>query len=183
MPDTEQEVKEFLESGLDYEVYKLLKYRGKSDWQGFIDFALTHRKYLAWAFSFFEEIPDNLKYDFCVDAYTSHGDSVPVVRKAVRNALKYGKPDLPEEFKNAEYIVVYRAGEEPINKAKYRISWTTDKAIALFFLNTYALRHATHLYRGKIKPCHVIAYTQDRNESEIMQYNHVYDIEEITADE
>lgn len=183
MPDTEQEVKEFLESGLDYEVYKLLKYRGKSDWQGFIDFALTHRKYLAWAFSFFEEIPDNLKYDFCVDAYISHGDSVPKVRTAVRKALKYGKPDLPEEFKNAEYIVVYRAGEEPIKKAKYRISWTTDKAIALFFLNTYALSHATHLYKGKIKPCHVIAYTQDRNESEIMQYNHVYDIEEITADE
>ena len=76
-------------------------------------------------------------------------------------------------------ITVYRAGEEPIEKAKYRISWTTDINTALFFLNDYIERHAAHLYTGKIKPGKIIAYTNDRDESEVLQYGSVYDIQEL----
>ena len=164
----------------NYLAPKLLEYARREDWQEFINMALACYEVLPIAIQFYRDIPDNLKYEFCTQAYINHGDSLPAVRKAVREALKYGRPELPEELKQAQEITVYRAGEEPPEKAKYRISWTTDKTVAEFFLNTYIGRHATHLYRGKIKPCHIIAYTNDRNEKEIMQYRHVFNIEDIS---
>ena len=102
------------------------------------------------------------------------------MRKAVRGALKYGRPTLPEELKGVDAITIYRAGEEPLEKSKYRISWTVSKDIALFFLNEWSSRHANFLYRGKIRPEHIIAYCNEREEKEVMQYGHVYDIEDIT---
>lgn len=159
---------------------KLLEHYHGGNWQEFINMTLSCYEVMPIAFYFYDEVPDNMKYSFCTEAYTHHGDSIPAVRKAVRSALKYGRPELPEELKNAQEITVYRAGEEPIDKAKYRISWTTDKSVAEFFLNAYIGRHASHLYKGKIKPEHIICYTNDRKEQEIMQYRHVYDIEDIT---
>ena len=157
-------------------------YKNKK-WQDFIDLALSVYEVMPAAFSVYDEVPDALKYDFAVSAYIDHGDSIPAVRKAVRGARKYGKPVLPDELAGADEITVYRAGEEPINKARYRISWTTDRKTALFFLDTWGGRHANHLYTGKIKPGKIIAYTNDRNEHEILQYSSVYDIREVTRDE
>lgn len=157
---------------------RLLEHRQKGEWKDFVKMALSRYEVMPLAFSFYDEVPDSMKYKFCTEAYTHHGDSIPAVRKAVRAALKYGKPILPEDMARQEVITVYRAGEEPIEKAKYRISWTTDINTALFFLNTYTHRHAEHLYTGKIKPDRIIAYTNDRKESEIMQYGNVYDIQE-----
>lgn len=163
-----------------YWIPKLFEYMQTENWQAFIDRTLASYEVMPEAFNFFDEVPDELKYKFAVDAYIHHGDSIPGVRKAVRRALKWGKPVLPEELAGAQEITVYRAGEEPIGKAKYRISWTTDKSIALFFLNDYRGRHANYLYRGKIRPNHIIAYTDERGEREVMQYGHVYAIEDIT---
>lgn len=159
---------------------QLLELANAGKWKEFVEFALARYETLPDAFMFYDKLPDNLKYYFCTEAYTHHGDSLPIVRKAVRSALKYGKPKLPKKLATADEITVYRAGEEPINLARYRISWTTDKKVALFFLNEYNGRHASHLYRGKIKPEKIICYTNDRKEKEIMQYNNVYDLEEIT---
>ena len=157
----------------------LLDHFKKGEWDAFINTALAVWEVMPLAFSLYDSVPDKYKYDFCIQAYIHHGDSIPAVRKAVRSALKYGKPTLPEEIASADYVTVYRAGEEPIEKAKYRISWTTSREVALFFLNTYGGRHATHLYKGKIKPHKIIAYVDDRNEKEIMQYANIYDIEEL----
>lgn len=157
----------------------LMEHRQRGEWDKFTSMALACYEVMPLAFSFYDEVPDSMKYSFCTEAYTHHGDSIPAVRKAVRGALKYGKPTLPENIAGQEEITVYRAGEEPIEKAKYRISWTTDIDTALFFLNDYIGRHAAHLYTGKIKPEKIIAYTNDRNESEIMQYGSVYDIQEL----
>ena len=151
------------------------------EWEEFINTALAVYEVMPIAFQLYDKVPDEYKYDFCTQAYINHGDSIPAVRKAVRSALKYGKPKLPQEISEAESITVYRAGEEPIEKAKYRISWTTSMDVALFFLETYIGKHATHLYKGKIKPEKIIAYCDDRNEKEIMQYRNVFDIEEITT--
>lgn len=178
---TLEELKQMQKEWMQDCVHNLLKLRDERKWQDFVDFALFHPECLWFAFNFYNEVPDELKYEFAIHAYSHHGDSIPKVRKAVRSALKYGKPIFPPEIQNAEEITVYRAGEEPIQKAKYRISWTTDINTALFFLNTYNMRHAQHLYQAKIKPCKVIAYYNDRDESEIMQYGNVYDIVDITA--
>ncbi len=165
----------------EYLTPKLLEHYHRGEWQEFINMTLSCYEVMPIAFKFYNMVPDSMKYSFCTEAYTHHGDSIPAVRKAVRSALKYGRPELPEELKNAQEITVYRAGEELPEKAKYRISWTTDKSVAEFFLNTYIGRHATHLYKGKIKPEHIICYTNDREENEIMQYGHVYSIEDITT--
>ena len=159
---------------------KLLEYRQSGNWDQFIALALTVYEVMPIAFKHFSDVPDNLKYDFAIEAYTHHGDSIPAVRKAVRSALKYGKPDLPPEIAEQDEITVYRAGEEPIQKAKYRISWTADLNTALFFMDTWRSRHAEHLYTAKIQTSRIIAYTDIRNEHEVMQYNSVYDIHEIT---
>lgn len=159
---------------------KLLGHRNRGEWEQFITTALSIYEVMPLAFSFYEEVPDSMKYDFAVSAYINHGDSIPAVRKAIRGARRYGEPDLPPELAAQEAITVYRAGEEPIAKAPCRISWTTSRETALFFLREYIGRHATHLYRAKIKPERVIAYTNARNEKEILQYRGVYDIEEIT---
>lgn len=165
----------------EYAVHKLLEARASADWEGFVHTALTMWESMPFAFGFFAEVPDDLKYDFALRAYQNHGDSVPAVRKAVRTLKRYGEPNLPEQFTDVDYIQVFRAGEEPINLAKYRLSWTTNKDVALFFLNGYrGGLHANYLYRAKIRPSDVIAYTNDMQENEIIQYRKVYDIEDIT---
>ena len=162
---------------------QLMEYRDAGQWQKFISLSLTICELLPIAFNYFDEIPDELKYDFAIEAYINHGDNYPEVRKAVRHARKYGRPELPPEILAAEKITVYRAGEEPITECKKRISWTTDKDTALFFLNTYIGRHATHLYKAEIKTADIIAYTNARNEKEIMQYNKVFNIKELTPEQ
>ena len=159
---------------------QLLEYREAGNWEKFTDLALAVYEVMPEAFFFYDEIPDSLKYDFAVQAYLHHGDSIPAVRKAVRGARKYGKPTLPPELQEQEEITIYRAGEEDIEKCKYRISWTTGLEVAYFFLNEYQHRHANHLYRAKIKTADIIAYTDERNEKEVMQYRKVFCIEDIT---
>lgn len=108
---------------------------------------------------------------------------MPAVRKYVRQARKYapiekripaGMIDLPE-------IEVYRAGEEPINKAAYRISWTTSLDVARWFYDRAPIRRqpGRHLYKGIIKPEKIIRYMDSRLEQEVMQYGSVRNIIEI----
>lgn len=195
MTDAQKDVQELNEGKIDFAEFRhrqyirtknnvlpllLEAYKNKS-WEEFITISLTRYEVMPEAFQLYGEVPDDMKYNFAISAYQHHGDSIPAVRKAVRSAKKYGAPSFPECLEGVEVFTVYRAGEEPIDKAKYRISWTLDKETALFFLNEYGNRHASHLYRAKIRREDVIAYTNDRKEGEIMQYRKVYDIEEIEA--
>ena len=195
--ELEKDIEKVNKGCMDFKEYKRRRYRVQQllhtprliecaehgDWKRFIDISLSFYEVMPIAFRYFSEIPDDLKYRFAIDAYIHHGDSIPAVRKAVRSALRYGKPDLPKELAVQEEIVVYRAGEEPIQKAKYRISWTTDKEVALFFHNEWNNRHANHLYQARIKTKHIIGYTDEREEKEVLQYRRVYDIKEILDDD
>ena len=129
----------------------------------------------------YAKIPEELRRDFVVECYSSHGDSVPGCRRALRGLKKNGINELPKACRDKEYITVYRAGEEDPSKAKYRISWTLDKKVALFFMQDYmGSRYRTnYLYKAKIRPCDVIAYYNGRKEKEVLQYRKVFDIEVI----
>ena len=70
----------------------LMEYRQRGEWDKFINMALSCYEVMPIAFTFYDEVPDDMKYRFCTKAYTHHGDSIPKVRKAVRGALKYGMP-------------------------------------------------------------------------------------------
>lgn len=159
---------------------ELMRYRAAGEWQKFIDRALTVYEVMPEAFKHFDEVPDSMKYDFAISAYIHHGDSIPAVRRAVRSCRRYGAPKLPADLRDKEQITVYRAGEEPRGKAAYRLSWTTDRRIAEFFLNEYVHRHANYLYQAQIKTADIIAYVDDREEREVLQYRKVFDIQDIT---
>lgn len=163
-------------------IKKLWECRTAGDWEGFVELALCNPRFLPFTFSYYDKVPDKLKYSFAIEAYTHRGDSMPSVRKAVRTARRYGSPELPANLANQDFITVYRAGEEPIDKAKYRISWSTELEVAEFFhrRNIEFIRRPSHIYQAKIKPESCIAYTNERQEHEIMQYRKVFDVEEIT---
>ena len=78
-----------------------------------------------------------------------------------------GLEELPEEYAKLPEITVYRAGEETVDEAPARLSWTLDEEKARWFLREYIGRHAQRLFRAHVRPCDVIAYTDDRDEKEV----------------
>ena len=184
--DIQKDVNKILsdEEILQNQLNRMYKYLHAKDWKAFIEFSECFTSVLPWAFFYYDQVPDEMKYDFAINAYISRGDSVPAVRKAVRLARRYGGPNLPDELRNLDWIKVYRAGEEPVTKAKYRISWTTDIETAVWFhkRNLEYIRRPSHVYCAKIRPADCIAYTDERHEREIMQYRKVFDVEDITAE-
>ena len=108
---------------------------------------------------------------------------MPIVRNYVRQARKYAPIEkrIPAEMIGLSEIEVYRAGEESLNRAAYRISWTTSLDVAKWFYDRAAARSQPqrHIYKGVIKPEKIIWYTDGRQEKEVMQYNSVRNIIEI----
>lgn len=156
--------------------------RVKEDWFRLSVNISFYSKWLPLAFaSYYEFIPDEHRYRFLMDLYAHGGDRVPAIRKEVRTASKYGSPVLPEELDGIDTITVYRAGDEDINKAKYRLSWTFDREKAEWFMIYSGLRKASgmHLYKGEIKREKIIGYVDSREEKEIIQYRNVRNIQEI----
>ena len=151
-----------------------------NDWNRVCELTECRYEIMPYTFSvYYDKIPQNLRRDFVVGCYEHHGDGVPGCRKALRGLPKNGINELPKAYREKEYITVYRAGEENLDKAKYRLSWTLDKRVALDFYNNlrYSCDRAHNLYKAKIRPCDVIAYTNERKEKEVLQYRKVYDIE------
>lgn len=130
----------------------------------------------------YKYLPDEYRFSIPTDCYTHVGDHFPTVRKYVRQAIKYAPIEkrIPASMIAMPEITVYRAGREPLDKARYRISWTDKPEKAKWFYERalYYGAPECHLYRGVIRPEKIIRYTDDRNESEVMQYNSVRDIEE-----
>lgn len=146
----------------------------KENWLYVTCVAIGYYEILDIVFRYFDMVPDKLKYNFAINAYVQHGDSVPAVRRAVRSLRKY---KLPDNLKHQDVITIYRAGEEEPAKARFRLSWTTDKNVADFFAHSYQHAHARYIYKAKIKKDDIIAYTNNRLEHEVIQYNKIYDLE------
>lgn len=171
------------EQDRDMRIYEeLMAYRDKQDWKAFVSHSLKHTELLRSAFRFFNEVPDELKYQWIIDAYTYKGDHLAEVRDAVRIARKYGKPDLPLEWLQQKTITVYRAGEELTKgEAKLRLSWTVDKRVAFWFYLMYNKDRATHVWQAEISPLDIIAYVNS-GEQEVLQSGAVRKIWDITAE-
>ena len=132
---------------------------------------------------YYKYLPDPIKRETAIEAYTCHGDEYGKVRQAVRSLArkdKFGLYLLPQDLNDTDIIQVFRSGIEPIEKAPSRISWTTDINIATWFHNRNQLiGKESHIYSAKIYPKNVIAYVDNRNEKEIMQYRKVFDTIQI----
>ena len=131
----------------------------------------------------YRRLPDQYKYSIPTSCYTHNGDRMPIVRKYVRQARKYAPIEerIPAEMIGLPEIEIYRAGAEPLNKAAYRISWTTSLDVAKWFHDRAVarLQPQRHIYKGVIKPEKIIWYTDDRQEKEVMQYNGVRNVVEL----
>ena len=101
----------------------------------------------------------------------------------MRQARKYAPIEkrIPAEMIGLPEIEVYRAGEESLDKAAYRISWTTSIDVARWFYDRAVTFQwpQRHIYKGIFKPEKIIWYTDGRKEKEVMQYNGVRNIVEI----
>ena len=149
-------------------------------WDEFCSKAQYNYDTMAAAFRFYyKDIPANLKRSFALSCYSHRGDLLSCCRKAVRGLDRNGINELPLQYAGKDEITVYRAGEEPIEKAKYRLSWTLSYDVAKKFLSGLNSSHAVAIYKAKIRPQDIIAYMDDREEQEVLQYRKVYDIEQI----
>ncbi len=133
-------------------------------------------------------LPLELKCRIALFHYTDKGDFNPTIRKYVRKAgiirPENWRDLLPSSVQDLDSFVIYRGGGEDIYKAAYSLSWTLSQEMAEWFMKRHELTNPApqHLYRGIISADRVIAYINDREEFEIVQYRGVKKIEEIAQE-
>ena len=83
------------------------EFKNAQDWEGLSDQIILFSNVYEWTFfKYYECLPDHLKYQTAISAYSKNGDMVPLVRKCVREALKYRpKNALPEEILSQKEII------------------------------------------------------------------------------
>ncbi|ATW25621.1 hypothetical protein [Candidatus Formimonas warabiya] len=133
---------------------------------------------------FYSSIPKDQRYDIVLDVYMRSNHSKNLA-KYVRAIKKYRPSTYADDIKtladSTGNIVVYRGGVLSKNPDR-SVSWTTNINMALFFTD-YCRRgykgNNIGVYMGNISIDDVIAYTNDRNEYEILQYGSVKNIIQI----
>ncbi len=130
-------------------------------------------------------IPKPIQYKIAIGLYTDKGDMYSEITDIVKNGKEYRpddwSKDLPECVRTESTFTVYRAGEESIDMAAESMSWTLWRDVAEWFAGRHEHygQGTQHLYQASISADDVIAFTNGRQEFEIIQYQGVRDIEEI----
>ena len=129
-----------------------------------------------------------LLFDLILSVYTNDGYDFP--KKIIRKAKQLAR-DIPENERlyglpsKERFIRVWRGttikDPEAASLLRTSISWTTDKSVAVFFAN----RCGGVVWEGIIDRKKIIAFCQDRNESEVLQHMNIRDahIIDISAEE
>lgn len=123
-----------------------------------------------------------LLFDLILSVYTNDGYNFP--KKIILKAKQLAK-EVPEDKRlkglpgNERFIRVWRGTsvKDPAATSLLHtsISWTTNKAVAIFFAN----RCNGVVWEGIIDRKKIIAFCQDRNESEVLQHMNVRDVHMI----
>lgn len=130
-------------------------------------------------------IPKPIQYQIAIDLYTDKGDLYSEILDIVKDGNEYRPDDwnkeMPECVRNDTTFTVYRAGAENIDNAAECMSWTLWRDVAEWFAerHEYYRQGTQHLYKATISADDVIAFTNERQEFEIIQYQGVRGIEEI----
>ena len=130
-------------------------------------------------------IPKPIQYQIAIRLYTDKGDMYDEILDIVKNGKDFRPVDwnkeMPECVRNETTFTVYRAGSESIDEAAESMSWTLWRDVAEWFAerHEYYGQGTQHLYKATISADAVIAFTNGRQEFEIIQYQGVRDIEEI----
>lgn len=132
-----------------------------------------------------DKIPSNQLYEITLDIYTDSRVSFAGHKKRILELRKVRPDDylkeLPEELRQTDPLTVYRATQSMADrKIGTEISWTTNKNVAIWFYQRFP-SESRHLYKATISKDKIIAYTNRRNEFEVLQHQGVRNIEEITV--
>lgn len=136
---------------------------------------------------FYKLFKDNaILYDCIISVYSMHGYCFP---KKIMLKAKQIAPNIPDSMRyndlpRTKEIIVYRGTASSPEQAKNELSWTTNKDVAVRFAYRYnpedkSLKKTRNLYQGVISYNRIIAYTNDRNEFEVLQHRNVRNITEI----
>ena len=130
---------------------------------------------------YYDRIPDSMKYEFVTGLFTHNGDHCANIRKALTEVRKYGSPVLPDWMTGKDVITVYRGCGGSIKRVGEGISWSTNRKVAEFFANRCIVKRGVkgHVYEAKLRIEDIIAYTDNREEQEVMQFRKVFDIKEV----
>lgn len=134
-----------------------------------------------------DRIPPDQLYEITLDIYTNSKIPFTGCKKRIIELQKVRPDDylreLPEELKSINPLTVYRATSSSIDqKISTEISWTTNKDVAVWFYQRL-FTESKHLYKATIRKDKIIAYTNCRNEFEVLQHRGVKDIEEVTVNQ
>lgn len=130
-------------------------------------------------------IPKSIQYQIAIELYTDEDDLYGEILDIIKSGKEYRPDDwnseMPECVRNETAFTIYRAGQESMDRAAKSMSWTLWRDVAEWFAerHEYYGQGAQHLYRATISADDVIAFTNARQEFEIVQYRGVRNIEEI----
>ncbi len=169
----------FLSVGDEKEAAKIIDYRlGNAG-------HMQQRALLLYMDSFTDK---KLLFDLILSVYTNDGYDFP--KKIIRKAKQLAR-DIPENERlyglpsKERFIRVWRGTTvkkpDAVSLLRTSLSWTTDKSVAIFF----ASRCGGVVWEGIIDRKKIIAFCQDRNESEVLQHMNVRDVHmiEISTEE
>jgi len=122
-------------------------------------------------------------YDLIIDVYTNDGYNFP--KRLIQTAKRIAK-QIPDEHRlkglpDGNPVTVWRgtviANPDCYNVLRTDISWTTDKTTAIWFANRIDNPNTANgkgaVWEATIDRSKIIAFTQDRNESEIIQHMNI----------
>ena len=132
----------------------------------------------------FDAIPDNLKYPMTLDVHMSARKPIPIW--IITQLHKY-RPndflgDLAADIQAAEVLTVYRGSrnDQQTTDISTEVCWSLRKDVALTFCQTIIDDGSTpHLYQASIHRNDICAYTDGRDEAEVLQFGKVFDVQEL----
>ncbi len=143
-------------------------------------FPTFRNQYRDWLKQNYDKLLPEDRYRITIEIYTNDGYLFP---RHFIIGLKHIKPnnylkDLPDVFHAIDPITVYRATSMSPHSARTELSWTTNKNVAIWF---YQRLHKSvrRLYAATICKNRIIAYTNQRNEFEVIQHCGVQNIQEV----
>lgn len=134
---------------------------------------------------YYNDIPAGLRFNLILECYVFDSHNFP--HSMIMELEKFRRADYLKDLPTDEDpVTVFRAGTENIVEATYAISWTIDKDIARQFYVSQFLTPGLqpprkYFYRGRIHRENILAYTDQRQEREILQYGSVFSIERIPS--
>ena len=138
-------------------------------------------------YMFYDRFTDPAILYRCIsDTYTNDGYNFPrrVMLRAKKIAPRIPAAERFGDLPEGDVLTVYWAASTPISTVRNDLSWTINKDVALWFAYRFSDLYGVkfdplHVYTGTIERDKIIAYTNDRNEHEVIQHGSVKNIVEL----